>query len=284
MSFQYLGHDLKAEGVASILDLKQLTLSNAASDVNDAVRLQEFTSEIDNIQSQVDAISGDQTRISHVHVDETSADLATALAAGSYDGVNHQWTFGSTVIGVGDVIILQAAADPKDRTWIHNGGEAGSVADFSHLNSDVEALVNAGVQSVLDALRAGVPEAGDTLDKLYTLILSVQTAVDGHTVRLDAIDVAIDNLEAEVATKADAFHAAVTFAPHASLVGVYECVVANPVGSHRVTVTLDQEVGGGVYAELDKTAYELLKSDAELTFRTMIPAMNGQAYEAIIEG
>ncbi len=91
-------------------------------------------------------------------------------------------------------------------------------------------------------------------------------------------------METEVASKADAFHAAVTFAPHGSITGLYEAVVANPVGSHRVTITLDQEVGGGAYSELDKTAYDLLKSDAELTFRTMIPSMNGVTYEAIIEG
>lgn len=281
---QVLGFNLNGEGVASLLNIKALSLSQAATEAEQAVRLGELNTAIAAVQTQIDNINSNHTRISEVHVDSSSADLATALALGTYDSGAHTWTFpDATVIGEGDVIILQAAADPKDRTWIHAGGTAGSAADFEHLNSDVEALVDAGVVAVTDALRGGVVEAGDTLAKLYTLIQSLDTTVAGVASDLADLDTTVDALASDVAGKADVFQEQITFAPSGTS-GIYEATIANPSGNAGALLALKQEVSTGVMTTVPSTAYTDVVSAANITLRTMSPSMNGETYAVVIEG
>lgn len=281
---QVLGFNLNGEGVASLLNIKALSLSQAATADEQAVRLGEMNTAISAVQTQIDNMNSNHTRISEVHVDSASADLATALSLGTYDSSAHTWTFpDATVIGEGDVIILQAAADAKDRTWLHAGGTAGSTADFEHLNSDVEALVNAGVDTVMNALRAGVPTAGDTLNKLYTLITSLDSTVSGLASDLADLDSTVNTLAADVAGKADVFQQTVTFAPSGTS-GIYEATVANPSGNPDAIVALKQEVSEGVMTTVASTAYTDLVSASNVTIRTMSPSMNGQSFDVVIEG
>lgn len=281
---QVLGFNLNGEGVASLLNIKALSLAEAATTDEQAVRLGEMNTAIGTVQTQLDNLSTNHTRISEVHVDSASETLAEALALGTYSSENHTWTFpDATVIGEGDVIILQAAADAKDRTWIHAGGTAGSIADFEHLNSDVEALVNAGVDSVLTALRDGVPTAGDTLNKLYTLIQALDSTVAGIASDLAALDSTVDALATDVAGKADVFQETVTFAPSGTT-GIYEATIANPSANPGALIALKQEVSTGVMNTVSPTAYTDLVSAANITIRTMSPSMNGQTYTLVIEG
>lgn len=281
---QVLGFNLNGEGVASLLNIKALSLANAATEAEQAVRLGEMNAAIAAVQTQIDNLNSSHTRISEVHVDSASATLAEALALGTYDSGAHTWTFpDSAVIGEGDVIILQAAADPKDRTWIHAGGTAGTAADFEHLNSDVEALVDAGVVAVTNALRDGVVEAGDTLAKLYTLITSLDSTVSGLASDLAALDTTVDALATDVAGKADVFLEQVTFAPSGTS-GIYEATIANPSANPGALIALKQEVSTGVMNTVSPTAYTDLVSAANITIRTMSPSMNGQTYALVIEG
>lgn len=281
---QVLGFNLNGEGVASLLNIKALSLANAATEAEQAVRLGEMNSAIATVQAQIDTLSTNHTRISEVHVDSSSATLAAALALGTYDSDAHTWTFpDATVVGEGDVIILQAATDPKDRTWIHAGGVTGTIADFEHLNSDVEALVDAGVIAVTAALRDGVPNAGDTLNKLYTLITSLDARVGNLEAELGVLGTTVDALAADVAGKADVFQTPITFLPSGTA-GIYEATVANPSGNATAVVALKQVVAQGVVTTIPQTAYTDLVSAANITVRTMSPSMNEETYTLVIEG
>lgn len=281
---QVLGFNLNGESVASLLNIKSLTLSEAATAAEQAVRLQEFNAGVDALQAQLDAIDASHHSISEVHVDSASTTLQAALDLGTYSSSTHSWTFSDgTVIGGGDAIILQAAADPMDRSWIHTGAQAGNASDFERLSSDVQAIVDAGVAAVTNALRDGVVEAGDTLAKLYTLIQSVDSLASSTAADLATLETTVDTLAADVAGKADVFQTTITFAPSGTS-GIYEATVANSSGNADAIVALKQEVSTGVYTTVSNTAYTDLVSASNVTLRTMSPSMNGQTYDLVIEG
>ena len=278
-----LGRDMDGEGVASLLNMVKVTLSQGASAPNEAVRFQEFSAGMVNLQGQVDALVGAQHDINTVHVDTSSTTLAAALALGTYSAVTHSWTFGSKVINEGDVIILQSPTDLNDRAWIHTGGTAGTAADFVHLNSDVTALINAGTDAIMAAIRGGVPVAGDTLMKVYTLALGIQTALGAVETRLTTVEGDIVMLNTAVSGKADIAVTSITFTD-ANDDGIIEANVANPLGTHEVIPFVMKAGVGGVYAAVDGDAYDLKISDATLAFRTLSPSMLGQTYKVIVIG
>lgn len=282
---QILGYNLNAEGVASLLNVKSVTLTEAATQAEQAVRFQEFNTEVDALQAQLDAIDTSHHSISEVHVDSDSATLAAALAlATSYDSGTHAWTFpDGTVIGGGDAIILQSATDPLDRSWIHTGGTVGDASDFERLNSDIQAGIDGSVNAAVDALKCGVVEAGDTLAKLYTLILSVEALANATASDLADLEVTVDALATDVAGKADVFQSTITIAPSGTA-GIYEATVANPSGNADAIVVLKQEVSTGVYTTVASSAFTDLVSAANVTIRTMSPSMNGQTYDLVVEG
>lgn len=281
---QVLGFNLNGEGVASLLNIKSLTLSEAATAAEQAVRFQEFNAEVDALQTQLDAIDASHHSISEVHVDSASATLDAALALGTYDSGTHAWTFpDGTVIGGGDVIILQAATAAEDRTWIHTGAQVGDATDFERLNSDIQALIDGTVNAAVSALKGGVAEAGDTLAKLFTMITNLDNTVQNEIDDLDALETTVDALAADVAGKADMFQTTITFAPSGTA-GIYEATVANSSGNADAIIALKQEVSTGVYTTVPQTAYTDLVSAANITVRTMSPSMNGQTYDLVIEG
>lgn len=282
---QVLGFNLNGEGVASLLNIKALELSQAASTDEQAIRLKEFNAGVAALQTQLDAIDASHHSISEVHVDSASATLAEALSlATSYDSGTHSWTFADgTVIGSGDAIILQAAADPMDRSWIHTGGVAGNASDFERLSSDVQAIVDAGVVAVTGALRDGVSEAGDTLAKLYTLIQTLDSLANATANDLVVLENTVDTLASDVQGKADVFQQTITFAPSGTS-GIYEATASNPSGNADALIALKQEVSTGVFTTVASSAYTDLVSAANVTLRTMSPSMNGQTFDLVIEG
>lgn len=281
---QILGFNLNGESVASLLNIKSLTLSEAATAAEQAVRFQEFNTEIDALQAQFDALDASHHSISEVHVDSASGTLADALALGTYDSGTKAWSFpDGTVIGAGDAVILQAAADPKDRSWIHTGTAVGDATDFERLSSDVQAIVDAGVIAVTDALRGGVVEAGDTLAKLFNLIQSVDTLANQTASDLVTLEATVNTLATDVAGKADVFQAQITFAPSGTS-GIYEATTTNSTGNADALIALKQEVSTGVYTTVASSAYTDLVSAANITVRTMSPSMNGQTYDLVMEG
>jgi len=116
------------------LDAKQNTLTVAAGSAN-------------YLDITGDEISVHHLLVSDVTVDVTHADLAAFLAAEYTSGDEFQ---------EGDIIILTAATDSQQRTWIHNGGSAHSAADFTRLQVDltesvIRAMFSAGSGISYDA-------------------------------------------------------------------------------------------------------------------------------------
>lgn len=74
-------------------------------------------------------ISFHNLAITTVTVDVTYTDLASFVAAEYATGTEFQ---------EGDMIILTAATDQQQRSFIHNGGSAGDSTDFTRLQTDID--------------------------------------------------------------------------------------------------------------------------------------------------
>ena len=104
---------------------KQNTLTVAASSAN-------------YLQISGDEISVKNLLITDVTVDVTYTTLALFVAS--------EYTVG-TEFQKGDVIILTAATDQQERSYIHNGGTSISTADFTRLQTDLNETVIKGMFS-----------------------------------------------------------------------------------------------------------------------------------------
>lgn len=279
---QILGKNLDGESVVSLLNIASISLSAAAANDADAAQFGQVKSIRDALQAQIDTLSTDHTRISSVHVDTVSTTLADALLlADSYaDGV---YTFGTTVIGEGDSIILQAATVPEDRSWIHSGGEVGDETDFERLNSDIQSLINAGVASVTNALRDGVPEAGDTLNKLFVSIQDTNTELSSVVLDVAANTAAIATLTTEVSGKVRAFYLTGVFAAHDTIANVYQLTLGNPANFENARITVKETLGGGGTRKIPDTTLVETTSDSQIELLTMASSFDGKSVTVIVE-
>lgn len=91
---------------------------------------------IDPVTSQ---ISISNVAITKVHVDTTSVDMDAFITAEYSVGNEFQ---------EGDLIILTQSTSTQARNWVHNGGTAGTIADFTRVQAD---LVAADVRSFFGA-------------------------------------------------------------------------------------------------------------------------------------
>lgn len=280
---QILGTHLNGEGVAKLLNIAQISLSAAAANAEDAVQLGQVHSIRDAIQAQIDAIDADHKRISSVHVDTVSGTLAEALAlADSHDSATGVYTFGVKHIGEGDSIILQAATDPAHRSWIHNGGLAGTDADFDHLNSDIEALINAGTQAVIDALRDGVPEEANTFKKVFDAVNILAGQISTAETNIGLNSDAIATLSTEVASKVRAFYLSGTFAKNIET-NIMECSVGNPANHENARVTVKEALGGGSTRTLAHGNYVDTVSDTTILLQTLAPSYENKEVIIVVE-
>lgn len=173
-----LGRDLDGSNVVSILNIKSLTLANAAATNVEPIRKQEFDASVTALQNQITSITNDPSYKSVVYVDTTSTDLATALAAGTHDG--SVFTLGGKQIGAGDIVILNAATEQdSDRAWVHTGGTAGTVADFEPFGSDVDAAIQAVATQLIGSATT------------YTDLGLVETKLNEHEGEITAIQTSI---------------------------------------------------------------------------------------------
>ena len=280
---QVLGKHLDGEGVAQLLNIASVSLSVAAANDVDAVQFGQVKAIRDALQAQLDSLAADHTRISSVHVDTVSTTLADALAlADSYDAGTNTWTFGTTVIGEGDSIILQAATIPEDRSWIHVGLGNGDATDFERLNSDIQALIDVGVVAVTNSLRDGVPEAGDTLNKLFVLIQANASDLGALQVDVTANTDAIATLTTEVAGKVRAFYLTGTFALNAQN-NIYELTAGNPANFENARITVKESLGGGGTRKIPDTSFVETTSDSQILLQTLASSFDGKEVIVIVE-
>lgn len=278
---QILGKNLDGEGAVSLLNIAAVSLSVAAANDGDAAQLGQVKAYRDALQLQIDSLAGDHSRISTVHVDTVSTTLVGALAlADSYDAGANEWTFGATVVGEGDSIILQAATVPEDRSWIHVGNGNGDDTDFERLNSDIQSLIDAGVIAVTNSLRDGVPEAGDTLNKLFASIQINASDIGLLQDDVSANAAAIQTLTTEVSGKVRAFYLTGTFALNA---GLYELSIGNPANFENARITVKEALGGGGTRKIPDTSFVETTSDSTVLLQTLASSFDGKEVIVIIE-
>ncbi|QXN67708.1 hypothetical protein [Vibrio phage VP41s3] len=234
VSNQVLGRNLDAESVAKILNVAQLTLSNAATAANEPLRKGEFDTAYNDHESRIAAMEGSSMHLDAVYVDTTSPDLATALAAGSHSG--DEWTFGGKVLSEGDLLILNAATQQDEaRSWVHNGGSAGDATDFTALASDIDAAIQSAVDSVIGDAAVEYNTLGKIEDKHIALDARVTTA-EGE----------IDTLQTEMPLRPELKVAtAVSWTDNGD--GTYTASVSNPFPSTEVHVQIQSDAGAGAW-------------------------------------
>ncbi|WRQ13107.1 hypothetical protein [Vibrio phage vB_VpM-pA2SJ1] len=268
---QVLGRNLDAEGTAKILNLAQLTLTNAAANDNEPLRKVEFDTSFNALDSRLTAVEGSSMHLDAVYVDTTSPDLNTALSNGSYaDGV---WTFGSKELSEGDLLILNAATEQDEaRSWVHNGGTSGTAQDFTALASDIDAAI----QSAVNAVIGTASNAYNTLGKAEALNTQLTT-------RVTDAENEIDVLQAQVPTKAE-FKTAITSAWTDNGDGTYTAGVANPYNSTEVSVQVQADLGNGSWQyrfapefdlSISTNAVEIMTTSATLAANPVKLVMSG---------
>ena len=105
----------------------------------------------------VELVGGTQVRIkrlttNEVHVNNTSADLAACLALGTsvHNSGDASWTFDGTPLQEGDTLILASATSAQERSYVHNGGNAGDATDFTRLQTNYD---EASIRAMFAAAR-----------------------------------------------------------------------------------------------------------------------------------
>ena len=122
------------------------TIQNVIEQLDAAIQLEKLTiaaGSTNFLSIAGTELSVNSLLITDVTVDTTNATIAAFVAANYTVGIEHQ---------EGDLIVLTAATDATDRTWIHNGGTAVTVADFTKISPDLDALTVRGFLSGGDGI------------------------------------------------------------------------------------------------------------------------------------
>lgn len=115
----------------------------------------------------------------------TEAETGTAIVIGpnsvTLNNIN------ASLLTVGDVSITTAG--------IKIAGQDVLTAD--QLSAAVNAVVNASVNAAISSLKDNVPSAGDTLNKLYSLIQAIETTLTANDTDLNTIQEIIDRIKSD---------------------------------------------------------------------------------------
>lgn len=231
-----IDHENKGE----LLNVAAMTLSNAATLDAHPIRKGEFDVEVTRLDS---AIAG--LHSFHVHVDSTSADLAAAVASGTF--ADSKWTIGGTELRVGDILILDAATEQdSDRSWLMITAN-GNAADFKALGSDVDAAISSAVTTAVSTL------TGDAAT--YTDLGLVED-------KIEAMDV-------EIATHSITKEYAVSWGV-ADGEGISTATIdtSTDFGTKAVAVRILKDLGDGYYEHLSTSTLEVSSNATEVRLRT----------------
>ena len=248
------GHAVEYDQLNTALALKQNTLSIAAGSSN-------------YLSLSGDELSVTQLLIAdvHVHAEDT---LAACLATDYTAGDEFQ---------TGDVLILTGAgATAGEKVWIHNGGSAGTAADFTNIS---DPLTTAQIQSAITGtgaidVTAGVVSAqvdGVTIEingsdnlqlkdasvteaKLASdvdaesFVLSAGYSASAGTVAIgDTVEEAIEKLQGNL----DGIGGNIRYAETSSLVASTPLTVTHSLGSADVSVTVYDSNGNEILVDVD---------------------------------
>lgn len=141
-----------------------------------------------------DVLSVKNLLVQDVHVDNSSVDLATFVGASYTVGNEFQ---------EGDIIILSVSTNAQERVYIHNGGSAGTTADFTRLQVDlsesvIRAMFSAGTgiayNSSTGEISVDATSAEITADDAGFTVISGATAQAVFA----SIDTTLSNVSADL--------------------------------------------------------------------------------------
>jgi hypothetical protein len=164
--------DYEFDGNSDISGVTAVHITQDATLDDQAVRLGQIqTLVVGAASSDLLDITGDELTVKALLITDTTVDSTgttiAAFAAANYTGSEFQ---------EGDVVVLAAATDAEDRTWIHNGGTANDENDFTRVSSTVD---NAFVRAAISG--------GDGIDYNSTTG-EIESDVDDTTIELSASD------------------------------------------------------------------------------------------------
>lgn len=145
-----------------------------------------------------DVLSVKNLLIHDVVVDNTYSDLASYIAGSGYTG---------TQLQSGDILVLTASSDAQKRSYIHNGGIAGTEADFTRLQVDLSANVIRSMFSAGTGISYNVATGEISVDATaaeitvddtgFTVVtgLNVQSVFASIDSALSSLDGRVDALE-----------------------------------------------------------------------------------------
>jgi hypothetical protein len=259
-----------AESKGKLLNLAELTLVNAASANNHAVRKGEFDTAVSDLNAAISAVHGAHA----VHVDTTSADLATSLAGATF--AVDAWAFGATELHVGDVLVLDAATEQdSDRAWIMVAAN-GVAADFKAFGSDVNAAINTARDAAISTIRNG---SG------YSDLADAEIAVADVVADVATNTAAISSANTAIAAKADTNHYSVVWGA-ADGDGVREALIdiTGDFASHDISVRVLKEKAGGFYEHITSGSLVIETSDAAIRLRSDSISLTNATLHVVVIG
>ncbi len=248
------------EELGSLLNVKELSLANAATTNVHPIRKGEF----DTTVAALEAAIADASGASHAYVDTTNVNLTDALADGTF--ATGGWTFGATTLHVGDVLFLDAATEQdSDRAWlmIAANGDAG---DFKAFGSDVDTAIAAAVNGVV----------GDAAT--YTNLGLVED-------KFVSVDADIAALQAAEGSHTHTAEYAVTWgAPDVDGIRTATIDTSVDFGTYKVNARVLKVKAGGFYEHLSSTALVIESSDTAVRLRTDSSSIVAATLKLLVSG
>lgn len=262
-----VGRTLDGNGASALLNFSQLTLTQPASGNNDAVRFTEYNTAVTNLQNQITTIANDPSFKSSVYVDTVSPDLITAVSNATYNN-DGTFTFGTTVIGAGDIVILNNADEQdSDRAWVHNGGTAGNVDDFSAFGSDVDAAIQAVKTEILGSAAT------------YTDLGLVETELDSLGLRVSTVE---NNIVNHAASEV------LTFPANAWVDngdGTFTITIGHTFNSSAIGFQIQEDNGDGTWQYVsDGLSVDVSVSDTQFVIVTGSASVASKGYRLVCSG
>lgn len=132
------------------------------------------------------SISNNEISVNSLLVSDTTVDTSETTLANYI--TNEASAFAA--LKEGDILILTAASDTEERTWIHNGGSAGDANDMTRLQSDLnQATIRAMVSAVAGELTYSGGAFGIAADAITSAKLA-DDAVDSEHITDGSVDLA----------------------------------------------------------------------------------------------
>ena len=179
-------------------------------------------------------------------------------------------------------LFLNAATDQdSDRSWVVNHKKLGTIADFTPLNSDIDAALAAAISS----LKGDAAAEYDTLGKVEDVIIANKVISDDAdaalAARLDLEEPKIIALEAGIELRPEFKVQSDVFTQNGSN---YELEFANPFNSTEVQIQVQSDESLGSYHALTGTEVDIHVTASLIAVTTQSPTIGGHTVKVLMSG